>query len=106
MNLSIQEAIEVAQQWPAIIAALFVGLGTLITALVAGAVLILQVVHKNDEDRQLKAISVSVDGNFTRMQAELKAGLELLEVLRPPRVLPADSTAEHRRQHLRLPPDA
>lgn len=101
MDIFTQEPVRVVQEWPAIIAALFVGIGTVITALVAGCVLILQVVHKNDEDRKLAAISVSVDGNFSRLQDELKTALELLEAIRPPITTAAQRTAEHRRLHHR-----
>lgn len=106
MDLFLQEPVRVVQEWPAIIAALFVGIGTVITALVAGSVLILQVIHKTDEDRKLAAISVSVDGNFSRLQEELKTALELLELMRPPRAPALDPIAEHRRLHGRLPTDA
>lgn len=101
MDLFLQEPVRVVQEWPAIIAALFVGIGTVITALVAGSVLILQVIHKTDEDRKLAAISVSVDGNFSRLQEQLTMTLELLESIRPPRPTAADRTAEHRRLHHR-----
>lgn len=101
MDLFLQEPVRVVQEWPAIIAALFVGIGTVITALVAGSVLILQVIHKTDEDRKLAAISVSVDGNFSRLQEQLTMTLELLESIRPPRSTAADRTAEHRRLHHR-----
>lgn len=101
MDLLLEEPVRVVQEWPAIIAALFVGIGTVITALVAGSVLILQVIHKTDQDKRLDAISVNVDGNFSRLQEELKLALELLEAIRPPRTTAAERTAEHRRLHHR-----
>lgn len=73
--------------WPAIIAAFFIGIGTLITALTAGAVLILQVIHKRDVDKQLFLIDKNVNGNLTHLQNDLKLALEYLNTLQPPREL-------------------
>lgn len=84
--------------WPAIIAAFFIGVGTLITALTAGAVLIMQVVYKRDVDRKLVTIDKNVNGNFKNLQRDLTLALEYLNTLQPPRELSEDERSTIQRR--------
>lgn len=67
-----------AQGWVTIIAAIFAGLGTLITAVVAGAILVIQSQHKIDTDKKLEVIRVDVNSNLTQVKAQLEAAVKML----------------------------
>lgn len=94
------DAQSIELDWPAIIAAIFIGIGTLITALTASAVLILQVTQKRNLDKQLQVIDSNVNGNFTRLQNDLTLALEYLNTLQPAKQLTdEEKTQAHRRMH-------
>lgn len=88
-------------EWVAIIAAIFVGMGTLVTACTAAAVLVLQVMNKRDTDAKLEVIHMSVNGNLTLVNEQLSMALEALQLKLPPRPTAAELTAMHRKQHHR-----
>lgn len=97
-----QEAVPTTE-WVAIITALFVGATSLLTAAVAGVILVLQVLQKADTNQRLDRIDTSVNGNLHEVKANLVTALDALQAKPFDEAAALDAMVENHRE-LHRPP--